>query len=243
VRGFDCAQDRVRGGQRDHVRELPQVFAVAARWNSSRYRRGLSARRGAGCLRANLSANFVLVNQTNGSASFWTNLITTLGTLGTGSSHVIRTVALGVVCLAGLGAITAAAKKSAPPPSPEVIMPVVAGNKTDRLPLVINQDTPTTTERVDVVYVQPSEEGQSGLPPPAPKEAAIPAHRDITPRHWHDPHDVKTKAANKRASITKQSKKGAADKPPKQVSDVKPCRSDGLDPLLRKLNLSPPCDS
>ena len=35
----------------------------------------------------------------------------------------IRTVALGVACLAGLGAI-AAAKKS-PPPPPEVVMPVV----------------------------------------------------------------------------------------------------------------------
>src|SRR5258708_579946 len=69
-----------------------------------------------------------------------------------GGSHVIRAVALGVVCLAGLGVIAAAAKKSAPAPAPEVVMPVVAGNKADRLPLVINQDTPTAAERVDVVY-------------------------------------------------------------------------------------------
>ena len=156
---------------------------------------------------------------------------------------MIRTVALGVVCLAGLGAIAAAAKKSAPPPSPEVVMPIVAGNKADRLPLTINQDTPTAAERVDVVYVQPSEQGQADLPPSKPKQAAIPLYRNITPRHWHDPQDVKAKAANNRANIAKQSKKGAADKPPKQVSDIKPCRSDGLDPLLRKLNLSPPCDS
>jgi hypothetical protein len=156
---------------------------------------------------------------------------------------VIRTVALGVVCLAGLGAIAAAAKRSAPPPSPEVVMPIVAGNKADRLPLTINQDTSTAAERVDVVYVQPSEQGQADLSPSKPKQAAIPPYRNITPRHWHDPQDVKAKAANNRANITKQSKKGAADKPPKQVSDIKPCRSDGLDPLLRKLNLSPPCDS
>ncbi len=166
-----------------------------------------------------------------------------LGSSPHGGDHVNRTVALGVVCLAGLGAIAAAAKKSAPPPSPVVVMPVVAGNKADRLPVRINQDTLPDLEKVDVVYVRRSEQGQAGLPPPLPKEVASPRHRDITPRHWHDPHDLKAKAANKRANSTKQSRKGAADKPPKQVSDVKECRSDGLDPLLRKLNLSPPCDS
>ena len=156
---------------------------------------------------------------------------------------MIRAVALGVVCLAGLGAIAATAKKSAPPPAPEIVMPVVAGNKADRLPLVVNQDTPTAAEKVDVVYVQPSEQGRADLPPPAPKQAAIPPQRGIIPRHWHDPHDLKFKAAGNRAGIKQQSKKDAADKPPNQVSDVKRCRSDGLDPILGKLNLSPPCDS
>jgi hypothetical protein len=156
---------------------------------------------------------------------------------------VIRAVALGLVCLAGLGAIAAAAKKSAPPPAPEVVMPVVAGNKADRLPLVASQDTPTAAEAVDVVYVQRGEQGQADLPPPAPKQTAIPPQRGIIPRHWHDPHDLSAKVASKRASVTRQSGKDAADKPPKQVSEVKRCRSDGLDPLLRKLNLSPPCDS
>jgi hypothetical protein len=154
---------------------------------------------------------------------------------------VIRTVALGVVCLAGLGAIAATAKKSPPPPG--VVMPVVAGNKADRLPLVIKQDTPTEAEKVDVVYVPPSEQSQAGLPPPAPKEVAGPPHRVITPRHWHDPHDLKAGAAKQKASSVKQSKKASADSHPKQVSEVKQCRSDGLDPLLRKLNLAPPCDS
>jgi hypothetical protein len=156
---------------------------------------------------------------------------------------VIRAVALGMVCVAGLGAIAAAAKKSAPPPAPEIVMPVVAGNKADRLPLVVNQDTLTAAEKVDVVYVQPSEQGQADLPPPAPKQAAIPPQRGIISRHWHDPHDLNGKAASNRAGIKKQSKKDAADKPPNQASDVKRCRSDGLDPILRKLNLSPPCDS
>ena len=153
---------------------------------------------------------------------------------------MIRTIALGVACLAGLGAI-AAAKKS--PPPPEVVMPVVAGNKADRLPLIMHQDTLTDAEKVDVVYVPPSEQGQAGLPPSASKKPASPPHYVIAPRHWHDPHDVKVKAAEQKTISTKQSKKRSADGPPKQVSGVKVCRSDGLDPLLRKLNLSPPCDS
>jgi hypothetical protein len=155
---------------------------------------------------------------------------------------VIRTVALGVVCLAGLGAIAAAAKKS-PPPPPEVVMPVVAGNRADRLPLIINQYTLADVEKVDVVHIPPSEQGQAGLPPPASQGLASPPHHVIAPRHWHDPHDVKVKAAKQKTSSTKQSKKSSADQPPKQVSEVKQCRSDGLDPLLRKLNLAPPCDS
>jgi hypothetical protein len=155
---------------------------------------------------------------------------------------VIRTVALGVACLAGLGAIAAAAIKS-PPPPPEVVMPVVAGNKADRLPLIINRDTPTDAEKADVVYVPPSEQGQAGLFPPASQERASPPHHVIAPRHWHDPHDPKAKAAKQETSSRKQAKKRSADQPPQQVGEVKQCRSDGLDPLLRKLNLAPPCNS
>ena len=86
---------------------------------------------------------------------------------------MIRTVALGVVCLAGLGAIAAAAKKS-PPLPPEVVMPLVVRNKADRLPLKINQDTPTEAKKVDVVYVPLGEQSQAGLPPPALEEVASP---------------------------------------------------------------------
>jgi hypothetical protein len=122
-------------------------------------------------------------------------------------------------------------------------MSVVAGNKADRLPLKINQNTPIEAEKVDVVYVPASEQSQAGPPPPAPKEVASPADPVITPRHWHDPHDLKAWAAKQKASSAKQSKKASPDSPPKQVSEVKQCRSDGLDPLLRKLNLAPPCES
>ena len=156
---------------------------------------------------------------------------------------MIRTVALGVVCLTGLGAIAAVAKKSPPPPPAEVVMPVVAGNKADRLPFKINQDTLTEAEKVDVAYIPPSEQSQAGLPQPAPKEVAGLPDPVIAPRHWHDPHDLRVWAAKQKAGIVKQSKKASADSPPKQLSEVKQCRSGGLDPLLRKLNLAPPCDS
>jgi hypothetical protein len=155
---------------------------------------------------------------------------------------VIRTVALGFICLAGLGAIAAAAMKSTPPPPPEVVMPVVSGNKSDRLPLTINKDKPTDAEKVDVVYLQPSKEGQASPPPPVSEEPAPTPHPDITSRLWHDRHQVKAKTERRRASSTTQAKSQSVDPSPAQISELTECRSDGLDPLLRKLNLSPPCN-
>ena len=154
---------------------------------------------------------------------------------------MIRTVALGFICLTGLGAIAAAAMKSTPPP-PEVVMPVVSGNKADRLPLTIKEDRPTDAEKVDVVDVQPSEEGQVSPLPPVSEEPAPTRHPDVTSRHRHDRHHVKAKTERRRISGTKQTKTGSVDPSPAQISELKECRSDGLDPLLRKLNLSPPCN-
>lgn len=152
---------------------------------------------------------------------------------------MIRTVALGVVCVTGLGAIAAAAKKSPPPQPAEFVFPVVAGNKADRLQLVIRRNTPTDAEKVDVVYVPPIDD----LAPPnqsAPHKAASPPPPRLVSRHWHDPHDLKFFEATKQKASRSKPPTSSADRPPKQVSDVKECRSDGLDPLLRKLKLSPP---
>ena len=149
---------------------------------------------------------------------------------------MIRTVALGVVCLAGLGAIAAAAKKPSLPQPAEIVFPKVAGSKTDRLPLITRLDTPTDPERVDVAYIPPVEASSE---PAAPQKAAIKPLPRIVSRHWHDPHDRKFfEAAKQRASKSKPT----ADRVPKRVTAVKECRSDGLDPLLRKLNLSPQCE-
>jgi hypothetical protein len=154
---------------------------------------------------------------------------------------VIRTVALGVVCLAGLCAIAAAAKKSPAPQRAEVVFPVVAGNKADRSQLIIGWDTPTDAEKVDIVYVPPVEQEPDISNQSAPQKAASAPPPRLVSRHWHDPHDSKFfEARRQKASSSKLPRKNSDD--PKQVSDVKECRSDGLDPLLRKLNLSPPCE-
>ena len=156
---------------------------------------------------------------------------------------MFRTVALGVFFgLAGLGAIAAAARKS-PPPAPEVVMPIVAGNKVDRLPLVIDRVSPTDARKLDVAYIPPSQRGQAEPPLPPSQGRAVRPHQVIAPRHRHDPHDPKVKAAKQGTSSTKQVKTRSADQPAKQVSQVKQCRSDGLQPLFRKLNLAPPCNS
>ena len=156
---------------------------------------------------------------------------------------MIRTVALRVVFLAGLCAIAAAAKKSPAPQPAEVVFPVVAGNKADRLQLIIGWDTPADAEKVDIVYVPPVEQEPDISNQSAPQKAASAPPPRLVSRHWHDPHDLKFYEARKqKASSSKLPRKNSDDRAPKQVSDVKQCRSDGLDPLLRKLNLSPPCE-
>ena len=154
--------------------------------------------------------------------------------------HVIRTVALGIVCLAALGAIAAAAKKSTLPQSAEVVFPVVAGDKADRLPRMTRGDTLTDAEKVEIAYVAPVEDR---APRSAPQKAASPPPPRLVSRHWHDPHDRKFFEAKKQeAGSPRPAKKNVAERAPKQASNVKQCRSEGLDPILRKLNLSPACE-
>jgi hypothetical protein len=64
---------------------------------------------------------------------------------------VIRTVALGVVCLAGLGVI-AAAKKLPTPQLTQIHCPKIAGSKADRLLLRASLDTAIDAEKGDVVH-------------------------------------------------------------------------------------------
>ena len=150
---------------------------------------------------------------------------------------MIRTIALGAVCLACLGAIAAAAKKPALPQPAEIAYPAVAGSKADRLPLIARLDTPTVLERVDVAYVPPVE-----IPPEpaAPQKATSPPLARIVSRHWHDPHDREVFLATKKKAREGKTRR-SADRERGRTIDATKCRSDGWDPLMRKLNLSPQC--
>ena len=150
---------------------------------------------------------------------------------------MIKTIALGLACLAGIGAIAVAAKKPASAPAHELVFPTVAGNKSDRLQVSSNRDTPG---EVELAYTPPAE-----TPPvagPQASEAAKPQAPDFVPRHWHDPHDLKAKAAKPKASNANEARKGSPTGTSNKVADARDCRTDGLDPLLRKLNLAPPCN-
>jgi len=177
-------------------------------------------------------------------ASFSTDFTTSVRSLHVqGAAIVIRTVALGMVCLAGLGAIAVAAKKSTPPPPPrpEVVMPAVSINKADRLPTIINQnDTQPDAEKLAIAYVPSSDQNESSPPRSASQETARARDSDIAQRPSRERHHARAKTERRR-SIAKP-KVRPADPPPAQVSELKECRSDGLRPLMRQLNLSPPCD-
>ena len=151
---------------------------------------------------------------------------------------MIRAVALGVVWLVGLGAIAAAAKKLSLPQPAEVIFPIAVGGKADRLPLEGRADTPAGAEKAVVAYAPPARVPSE---PPAPQKAVSPPLPRIISRHWHDPHDRQHQETKQKASASKSPTKSSPDRAPKQVAAVKECRSDGLNPLLRKLNLSPKC--
>ena len=161
---------------------------------------------------------------------------------------MIRTVALTLICLAGLGAIAGAAIRSTPP-LPEPVKPVVAGNKADRLPLVTNENVPKGAEKSAIAYVQQADEVQSSPPAETPP-LATPARPEARPK-MDEPHSAKAMKAHKiRQTANRSTRVAAADHSPKQVSApppdqpslLKECSSTGLDPLLRKLNLSPPCN-
>jgi hypothetical protein len=145
-----------------------------------------------------------------------------------------------------LGAIAVAAKKSTPLPRPEVVLPVVSINKADRLPTIVDQNDPQPdaeadkTGKVDIAYVPSGDQNESNPTATAAQESAPARDRDIAPRHRHERHHDKARTERRR-SIAKQ-KERPADPPPAQVSELKECRTDGLYPLMRQMNLSPACN-
>lgn len=149
---------------------------------------------------------------------------------------MIKLVVLGLVCVAGVGAIAAATSKPSSVPTPSVVYPSVAGTKADRLSLVSPQDIPPTVEKVALASMPTSE-------PPAPpqlrpKEVAKAKAPEFIPRHWHDPSDARVSAKKPKTEPSRSaSKDGSANK----LADAQGCRADGVSSMLRKLNLQPAC--
>lgn len=156
---------------------------------------------------------------------------------------MIRIVALGVIGLAGVAAIGPAAKNPASPlPVASAVHPIVASDtKADRLPLKVHQAAPAESDGAALAYGPPDEKVQYPPVEPAQQQAADPPPSRIVSRHWHDPDEHKAKAAKRRAIRAAQARKRADDAPQKQA-EAKTCRTDGLHPLLARLNLAPRCD-
>ncbi|MCG2633029.1 hypothetical protein L6654_41445 [Bradyrhizobium sp. WYCCWR 13023] len=152
---------------------------------------------------------------------------------------MIRTMALGVLFLAGAGAIGPLARDTAPKPSKQLGFPVAVGTRADRLPITIRQISDMDVLNADQLHPlfpqhQRTVQANADRPSEEPR---------IVSRHWHDPTDLKLKKVNHSTANpgTSQLSKRAADANARQIVEAKDCRSDGLYPLLRKMNLSPPC--
>jgi hypothetical protein len=156
---------------------------------------------------------------------------------------VIRAIAFGVVCLAGLGAIGATAKKSASPLSE--VFPTVTGNKADRLSFADGRDTLTSADRVDFGYVSPTDQSKLATIQSGNQAKSGLAPSTIVLRHWHDPNAKRSAAMSTDRSIKIQDPKKSKNVDRAKISvDLRPCRRpEGFAGLLRALNLSPGCDT
>jgi hypothetical protein len=156
---------------------------------------------------------------------------------------MFRVIAFGVVCLAGLGAIGATAKRSASP-LPEVF-PTVTGDKGDRLSFADGQDTLTSADRVDVAYVSPTDQSKLATIETGNRPKRRLARSTIVPRHWHDP-NAKTSAVvspDQRIKIQEPKKSKNVDRAKTSV-ELRPCRlPEGFAGLLTALKLAPGCDT
>lgn len=150
---------------------------------------------------------------------------------------MIRMVAVGVICLASVGVVTPLGGNDATAIKVDMALtyPIVAGNKSDRLPIYKAEIAP---EPALEVHTPPAVSTPQTVVAPQPSESKTDRTQpEFTPRHWHDPASSKYKVNKRVADDAKRSQSPPIDK---QVSQ--PCSQDGLAPLLRKLNLQPRCD-
>lgn len=144
---------------------------------------------------------------------------------------MIKIVAIGLVCVAGVGAIAAATSMPASVPISSVAYPAVAGNKSDRLSLASVQDIQPRVEQLVKVNPIPSKPSSSTQMPQKVDRAIAP---DFTPRHWHDPRDV-------RPGKPKPERAMKPSVGQTRLAEAQDCKTDGLGSLMRKLNLRPAC--
>jgi hypothetical protein len=151
---------------------------------------------------------------------------------------VIRAVALGMGCLVALGVVATSAKRPVTEAEPQILYPTVAANKSDRLPRAGEQDTLASSD-TQIVYPMPDLSNATLVV--ATKETPK-TQSSFIPRHWHDPHDSQVKVLRSKDRKTKQTQKLSSVVTPTQFANVESCHSNGMDMLLRKLKLSPPCN-
>jgi hypothetical protein len=154
---------------------------------------------------------------------------------------LIRIIVLGAVCMAGVGAIGAAATNRKSPEPVDVVFPVAAGNKADRLLVGSSAETLSEADKKVSPDLPPSQAELTSSPSPQPaslNKMISASSPDIVPRHWHEPQAPGPRSVKTKSSNLKQAKKSAAG-----TQETRDCRSDGLHPILRKLNLAPDCNS
>lgn len=201
---------------------------------------------------------------------------------------MIRAMAVAIVCLAGVGVFAATRMKSAPPPSAEIVFPVAAGNKANRLAFS-KQEIPANadkvaadkvvadrvvgidkavaaadkvvadkavadpgkvvaadagkvveTDKVAFADTPPPERSSVTLPEAAPEEAGRADTPAAVHRHEHPRHSSGAKKARHRIRSAEHARAHSPEKPDKEALNAKGCPSDGLRPLLKKLNLVSP---
>ncbi|MGV7217278.1 hypothetical protein [Bradyrhizobium sp. UFLA05-112] len=154
---------------------------------------------------------------------------------------MIRIIAVCIICVVGV--VSPLGPSRAPAPATKVGMasdfPVVSGNKSDRLPVHTEAIGQNVTVEADEPAVPTP---QIAAAPPLAAEPKVDRKLpEFIPRHWHDPTASRNKIQNRGTAEAKRPQTRPIEKP-KQVTEVKNCSSDGLAPLLRQLNLQPPCD-
>jgi hypothetical protein len=161
---------------------------------------------------------------------------------------MIRILTLGIVCLTGIGGVTAVKNLPSRTPAAEVVVgdvvyPVAVNTKADRLPVpvetspVVNKSEPEAptadlaSKQPDVANTQPPQE-QS--PPqiedkPSIRKSISPPQRDRSAKRF--------RARRHAVSSRSQARAPASG----QIEAARTCSSGGLDSVLRKLDLKPAC--